>query len=174
MKKSLLLSFASTLFVSLTAHAQSTPPIKKGLWQTSSVSKMTGLTLPPEIVQRLKQAGRPVPGEPTTTVMQQCLTAEKWKEDFAQAQGSKDCHMQNLKQTSSSLTADINCTGAATTSTGHMELNFVSAEKMHGTMHAQVISKRQPQPIVMDVTYDSVYQGSDCKGVSPDDPKLIE
>jgi hypothetical protein len=54
-----------------------------------------------------------------------------------------------------------------------MQMAFLTPEKMHGTMHIEVISSRQPKPIVMDMTIDSLYQGSDCKGVSPDTPKLI-
>jgi hypothetical protein len=27
---------------------------------------------------------------------------------------------------------------------------------------------------VMDVTFDSVYQGADCKGISPDSPKIMQ
>jgi len=54
-----------------------------------------------------------------------------------------------------------------------MEMSFVSTEKVHGTMHMEIVSERQPQPIVMDMTIDNTYQGADCKGVSPDTPKMI-
>src|SRR6516225_4402318 len=49
------------------------PPIKMGLWQTTTTSTMSGITLPPEVVARLQAAGRPVPGsQPHTTVTQSC------------------------------------------------------------------------------------------------------
>jgi hypothetical protein len=54
-----------------------------------------------------------------------------------------------------------------------MQVNFISSEKVHGTMHMEMVTQRQPQPIVMDMTFDSTYQGADCKGVSPDTPKVM-
>ena len=38
----------------------------------------------------------------------------------------------------------------------------------------EVTTARQSQPIVMDMTFESVYQGEDCKGISPDSPKIIQ
>jgi hypothetical protein len=37
----------------------------------------------------------------------------------------------------------------------------------------EMMTQRQPEPIVIDMTFDSTYQGSDCKGISPDTPKVI-
>jgi hypothetical protein len=54
-----------------------------------------------------------------------------------------------------------------------MQVNFVSPEKAHGTTHLQIATGRSPQPMVIDITIDSVYQGPDCKGISPDDAKVI-
>ena len=72
------------------------------------------------------------------------------------------------------MSADLVCTSERGGSgKGHMQVNFLSSEKVHGTMHMEMITQRQPQPIVMDMTFDSTYQGADCKGVSPDSPKVI-
>ncbi len=40
-------------------------------------------------------------------------------------------------------------------------------------VHMEITTERQSQPIVMDMTFDSVYQGADCKGISPDSPKIV-
>jgi hypothetical protein len=174
MKKTLL-SFAALVLVPLCVQAQSEPPVKMGLWETTVVSKMTGLNLPPQVVERMKQMGRPIPGaEPTTNVVQGCLTPEKWKETWSRAQKNEDCHMQNVKQDASGMSADINCKSEHGSSTGHMQINFVSPEKAHGTVHMEIVTERQPQPLVMDVTMDSAYQGADCKGISPDEAKVIK
>lgn len=156
------------------ASAQSAPPIKMGLWETTVVSKISGLQIPPEVAERMKAMGRSIPGsEPRTTVTQGCLTPEKWKETLSKAQQNQDCHMKNLKQDSSGMSADIDCKSDRGSSTGHMQMTFVSAEKTHGTMHIETITERQPQPIVMDFTLDSAFQGSDCKGISPDSAKIV-
>jgi len=169
------LAMVVVMLVPCIARAQAAPPVKMGLWQGTTVTKMSGLTLPPEVVERMKAMGRPVPGsEPKTIEMQSCLTPEKWKELFTKAQSNENCKIANLKQDASGMSADIVCDAMrGGTGKGHMEMSFVSTEKVHGTMHMEIVSERQPQPIVMDMTIDNTYQGADCKGVSPDTPKMI-
>jgi hypothetical protein len=158
------------------AQAPSTPPVKMGLWQGTTVSKMTGLQLPPEVAERMKAMGRPVPGsEPKTIETESCLTPEKWKEMIAKTQDEREnCKIQNMKQDSSGMSADLVCDSPrGGTGKGHLQVDFISTEKVHGTMHMEMVTQRQPQPIVVDMTFDSTYQGADCKGVSPDTPKVI-
>jgi hypothetical protein len=171
--KTLLYTLVSLTALSAFSHAQSAPPVKMGLWQSTVVSTMTGIQLPPDVVEKMKAAGRPIPGStPQTTATQSCLTPEKWKNAWQRQQG-RDCQTTNLKEDASGMSADIACKSDRGASNGHMQLSFVSAEKVHGTMHMQLASGRSPQPIVMDLIIDSVYQGPDCKGISPDDAKVI-
>jgi hypothetical protein len=172
--KGFLCGLAATLIVAGTAIAQSAP-IKMGLWHGKAVSTMTGLELPPDVVARLKAMGRPVPGsEPTTTETESCLTPEKWKEMLAKSQERENCSYKNLKVDSSGMSGDLECTTArGGTTKGHLQMNFLSSEKVHGTVHMEVISAQRPQPILMDMTIDSSYEGTDCKGISPDEPKVI-
>ncbi|HEX2918051.1 MAG TPA: DUF3617 domain-containing protein, partial [Edaphobacter sp.] len=150
-------------------------PIKRGLWHGKAVSTMTGLELPPDVVARLKAMGRPVPGsEPTTTETESCLTPEKWKEMLAKTQNRENCSYSNIRVDSSGMSGDMECTtGRGGTSRGHLQMNFVSPEKVHGTVHMEATSAQRPQPIVVDMTIDSTYEGADCKGISPDEPKVI-
>ncbi len=71
------------------------------------------------------------------------------------------------------MSGDMVCTTAEGASKGHMEATFSSQEKMSGKVHMEITTQRQPQPILMDVTFESVYQGADCKGISPDSPKIV-
>lgn len=174
MKK--LLCSAFVVASTCVAQAPSTPPVKMGLWHGTTVSKMTGLQLPPEVVERMKQMGKPVPGsEPRTIETESCLTPEKWKEMFTKLNEEREsCKVENLKQDSISMSADVVCDSARGGSgKGHIQVNFLSSEKVHGTMHMEMVTQRQPQPIVMDLTFDSTYQGADCKGISPDTPKVM-
>jgi hypothetical protein len=172
--KTILCAAATLLALSSLAHAQSAPPVKMGLWQNTVVSTMSGIQLPPEVVERMKAAGRSIPGAaPRTTVTQGCLTPDKWKESIQDAQSGQDCHVKNLKTDASGMSADIDCKTQGGNATGHTQITFVSSEKVHGVTHMEVVTERSPQPIVMDITMDSVYQGSDCKGISPDGAKVI-
>ena len=145
-----------------------------GLWQSTVVSTLTGIQLPPEIVEKMKAAGRSIPGgTPKTTVSQGCLTPEKWQDSWQRAQAGDDCHTKNYKMDASGMSADIECKSESGSSTGHTQITFISSEKAHGTTHMEVVSARSPQPIVMDITIDSVYQGADCKGISPDGAKVM-
>src|ERR1700761_1248572 len=108
------------------------PPIKMGLWQTTTTSTMSGITLPPEVIARLQAAGRPVPGsQPHTTVTQSCATQEKWQKMFTDLQQSKDCQFSNVKQSSAAMSADVTCKSmdGSRASTGHIDVTYVSSEK---------------------------------------------
>jgi hypothetical protein len=154
-------------------HAQTAPPVKMGLWQTTVATTMN-LELPPDVVERMKAAGRPVPGSsPMTTVVQGCLTPEKWKDAWTRSQQQGNCEMKNLKQDAAGISMDVECKTARGTSTGHTQLSFDSSEKAHGTSHMEIVSERSPKPTVMNMVMDSVYQGADCKGISPDSPKIM-
>src|ERR1700754_3404758 len=109
--KRLCATFAMTAVVMApcVAQAPSTPPVKMGLWQGTTVSKMTGLQLPPEVAEKMKAMGRPVPGaEPRTIETQSCLTPEKWKDMFTKLnEDREDCKIMNLKQDTSRMSADM-------------------------------------------------------------------
>jgi hypothetical protein len=151
------------------------PAVKMGLWQNTATNTMTGLQLPPDVVAKLQAAGRPVPGAaPRTIVTQSCLTPDNWKKSFADMQQNKSCQFTNVHQSATGMSGDMTCTTAEGSSKGHLEAAFASQEKMNGKMHMEITTARQTEPIVMNMTFESVYQGADCKGVSPDSPKVVQ
>lgn len=150
------------------------PAVKMGLWQNTATTTMAGFQLPPDVLAKMQAMGRPVPGStPMTTVTQSCLTPEKWQKSFGNMQQTKDCQFTNVHQSAAGMSGDMACTSGGGTSKGHIEATFASQEKVNGKVHMEIVSARQPQPIVMDMTFESVYQGSDCKGISPDSPKIL-
>ncbi|HZC42568.1 MAG TPA: DUF3617 domain-containing protein [Acidobacteriaceae bacterium] len=152
------------------------PPIKMGLWQTTTTSTMSGMQIPPDVAARMKAMGRSLPtGQPRTTVTQSCATPEKWKEMFQHLQRQGNCALTNEHLTSSSLTADVSCKSGDEryNSTGNVDIHFESDEKIHGKVHVETNVQSQPQPIVSDMSFESAYQGADCQGVSPDAAKVI-
>ena len=176
MKRELCLLMAG-LVGSVAALAQDVsapPPVKMGLWQNTATNTMTGLQLPPDVLAKLQAMGRPVPGAaPRTIVTQSCLTPDKWQKSFTDMQQNKSCQFTNVHQSTTGMSGDIACTTGEGSSKGHMEATFPSQEKMNGKMHMEITTARQPQPIVMDVTFEGLYQGADCKGISPDSPKVV-
>ncbi|HTH53498.1 MAG TPA: DUF3617 domain-containing protein [Edaphobacter sp.] len=172
--KKLLFAVSLAAVVPCMGVAQS-PPIKMGLWRGKAVSTMTGLQIPPEVAAKLKAMGRSVPGtEPTTIDTESCLTPEKWKEMLGKTQDRENCTYSNMKVDSGGMSGDMACsTPCGGSAKGHVQMNFVSDEKVHGTVHMEVITTQRPQPIIMDMTIDSTYEGADCKGISPDEPKVI-
>jgi len=177
MRKMILLSMAFSGFLSAGLAQSAEPPVKMGLWQSRITSTMTGFQVPPDVAAKLKAMGRSVPGsEPQITVSQSCLTPQKWKDMFSQMQRNHDCQLTNQHQSASGLSADMSCKSAdgQYSSTGRIEVNFTSSEKMSGKVHVETTRQSQPQPIVMDMSFESNYQGSDCKGIDPDSPKLMQ
>lgn len=170
----MILAFLGGTFA---ARAQSSaPPIKLGLWQTTSTATISGIQLPPEIAARLKAMGRPMPfGQPTTTVIQSCVTQEKWEQVFRDTQRNHNCHFTNRHQTPTSLTADMTCksNNGEINSTGHIDVSFQNQEAIHGKVHMETVEPSQPHPVATDVHFEGVYKGSDCHGISPDSPKVV-
>jgi hypothetical protein len=159
------------------AFAQaSAPPVKMGLWQTTNTVTMSGIQIPPDVAARLQAMGRPLPMEqPTTQILQSCLTPEKWKNMFSDMQRNSNCEFTNLHQRSDNLSVDMACKSpdGRSSSMGHIEASFPTAEKMHGKAHIETRMQSQAQPIVVEMSFDSAYQGSDCQGVSPSSAKMI-
>ncbi|MCL2659489.1 MAG: DUF3617 domain-containing protein [Acidobacteriaceae bacterium] len=173
MKKLVFATAAFAFCGFVLAQTASAPPVKMGLWETTSVTKIQ-LNLPPEVLQQLQ--GKNLPGMgPTTVKTQTCMTAESWRDSLTKAQQqqkNQDCQVTNLKQDSSSMSADIVCTGKASAK-GHMQFTFQSPEKWQGTMHMEMSDGKNPQPTIMDTTMESVFKGADCQGIAPGQGKLV-
>jgi hypothetical protein len=167
-----LLALAAVVFAA-SARADDAPPIKMGLWKSNNVMTMGGIQLPPDVEAKLKASGRSLGGEHTVQSMS-CLTPEKWQEMMGKMNGNKDCVYTNRKMSAEGISADLECHNSdVSSSTGHVEMVFDSTEKAHGTMHMSVTTRQMPQPMTLDGTFQTEYQGSDCQGISPDSPKII-
>lgn len=148
------------------------PPIKMGLWKTTTTSAIAGLQIPPEVAAKMQAMGRSF-GQPQTVNTLSCITPEKWKQIFNH-QRDQNCQLSNQQQSSSGMSADITCTSSrGPETTGHIDMTFDSDSQMHGKMHMTVNTQSQPQPMNIDTTMQSTYQGADCQGVSPDSPKVV-
>ena len=169
-----LLPLVLTLAAAAQQQTITPPPIKMGLWRTTSISTLGGMQLPPDVAARLKAMGKSIGGPQTINTLS-CITQQKWQQMFSRSQGSQNCTFSNVQQSSSAMSADITCTSRGRdNSTGHMDMTFDSDSKMHGKFHMNVTAESQPQPMTVDVGFQGTYQGSDCQGISPDSPKVIQ
>ena len=157
----LLISAGSVLLGAMLFQLPTTPPMRMGLWQTTSKTKITGINLPP---------GQSLPGlAGQTATMQSCLTPESYRKNIMAGQRPKDCVISHEKMTDRHFAFDISCSSGK--STGHLEMDFLSKETSHGTMHMQIDSGAG-KPIVIDSVSDGKFVSADCGRVTPDKPVM--
>jgi hypothetical protein len=133
----------------------STPPVKMGLWQTTDTSTISGM------------------GQMPVIVTQSCFTQAGWQNVFKSMQHDDHCTFTSMKQTATTFTADMACSSGDSSSTTHFDVKFVSTERIQGEAHGQMLSPHWPQPMNFEAHFESVFQGADCKGVSPDRARVI-
>lgn len=168
------LAIALLTITFVAGHAQSgPPPVKMGLWESSMTQTLTGLTLPPDVVAKMKAMGRPMPGGEHTTVTQSCVTPEEWQKNWGKLQNDQqNCTRSNVVQNSHEMSFDITCKSAAGSTVGHMQMVFDSREQMHGTMTMKS-TQAQGGPINMDMKIKGHYLSSSCGDIKADTPKVI-
>ena len=160
-----------------TAAPAAPPPVKMGLWETSSTSHIAGLQLPPDVAAQLKAMGRSLPGGTHTLVTQGCLTPEEWQKQMADMNKppDSDCKTTNRQVTPRSVSFDISCKSEnGATTNGHWEMHVVDNEHGQGSAH---MTSSTPGPhgqnLTMDMTFNSHYLSSNCGEVKPGDAKVI-
>ncbi len=181
------LSLALT-FAAAAAHAQSSSPIKAGLWETTITTNMQ-MQLPPELQARLdamtpqQQAmmkanmpGMMGGGAPTTTTTHSCSTGQTVQDLLNQAQqkGSQ-CKLTNQTQTATGMSFDISCTVPQGSANGHSSFTMADSDHVNGTTHLTInmTSARGSGSMAMDSTMSSHYLGSDCGSVAPNSSVVI-
>ena len=160
-----------------TAAPAAPPPVKMGLWETSSTSHIAGLQLPPDVAAQLKAMGRSLPGGTHTLITQGCLTPEEWQKQMADMNKppDSDCKTTNRQVTPRSVSFDISCKSEnGATTNGHWEMHVVDNEHGQGSAH---MTSSTPGPngqnLTMDMTFNSRYLSSNCGAVKPGDAKII-
>lgn len=175
----LLLICAAGVAGAQTAPTPATPPpVKMGLWETSVTSQISGFQLPPDVIAKLKQMGRPIPGGPHTTVMHGCLTPEEWQKDMEDLNKPRnsDCTITKREQTRTVYSYDVSCkTEEGATMTGHWEMKIIDDEHAHGSGH---MASDEPGPngqtFSASSTIDTHYLSANCGDVKPGAAKVVK
>lgn len=153
----LVLAVAPSLVALLFQTMSGKPPMKMGLWETTSSSQMSGADMPPGM------AGMGA----RTIKVRACVTPESYAKAFSNQSG--DCSRSHETWSGNTYSFDISCRQGATT--GHFEMTFERENSGHGKIH--LVINAGPRPMTMDSTMTSQYLSADCGAVTPDKPQII-
>jgi hypothetical protein len=154
---------AASCSVASTAFAQA-PPMKMGLWETTSV---TNMQMP---------AGMPAGmGAPRTSTTQSCITPESWQKSMERMANPRgECTYQDKTITATGMTFAMTCTMRNVTSTTKGKVTFDSPEKATSNIHIEMAMPGMPGGgnMVTEIKGTTKYLGADCGSVKPYTDKM--
>ncbi len=153
----MLLVLGSTFLGSALFQMPTAPPMKMGLWESTSTMKMGGMAMP---------QGMSMPN--TTVKVRACMTPESYAKNLGAAQNQQDCTRSNEKWSAKGYSFDLACKRG--NATGHAEITFDSPEAVHSVIHLSM--NMGARSMDMDSTGESHFVSADCGNVSPDKPEV--
>jgi Protein of unknown function (DUF3617) len=151
--------FAAAALTVLPAAAQGHG--KVGLWNVSVTAKTLIDTsrMSPKVQAQLRAMGL-LGGKGMTISDQHCMTAaEVARNDFEPSDANHGCKIVGEKNTSTSMSADMICTGDFT-GKGHMQFTFDG--ETHYTGHMTMTGTRAGKTANTDMTFEGRWLKTDC------------
>jgi hypothetical protein len=161
------------------ARAQSTLPVKQGLWETQT-TVTNQMSLPPDLEAKIaampaaQQAmvRQNMGGKPTSSTIQSCIASQATMDQFLNSQQQRTgmkCTFTNRQQTATGTSFDTSCTMQQGTAAGHSQFTFVDDEHVTGQTHMTVnmTSAKGSAQSTIDSTMSMKYVGADCGSVKP-------
>jgi hypothetical protein len=135
---------------------------KPGLWEMTSTMTYQQSPFPPG----MPAAAIAAMGGPHT--VQVCLTQAMIDRYGAPMSQSRDCQITNIQMRSSSMTADMVCSGR-TNGKGTVESSWADGNVAKGKVHfvGTMGAGSNPMPVEWTAVSTSVYKGPDCGSVKP-------
>jgi hypothetical protein len=135
---------------------------KPGLWEMTSTMTYQQSPFPPG----MPAAAIAAMGGPHT--VQVCLTQAMIDRYGAPMSQSRDCQITNIQMRSSSMTADMVCSGR-TNGNGTVESSWADGNVAKGKVHfvGTMGAGSNPMPVEWTAVSTSVYKGPDCGSVKP-------
>lgn len=154
----LALLAAPALLGVLAAQMPSKPPMKMGLWETTTNTTMSmpGMNMPAGVGNR-------------TTTAHSCATPESYADAFRQQEQRASCQRSNEKWTGNTYSFDMTCGGMQ--GKGHFEITFENAENGHGTLHME--SAMRDHSMTIDMAIKTHWLGTDCGNVAPGKGEIV-
>jgi len=157
--------------------------IKPGLWENTTTTQMSGMTMPnmPQIspdklaqmppaqraqVEAMMKGGG---GAPQTNTTKVCITKENLSKPLA---GEKNCTYKLVSSSSSTQQIHVDCTRGNTKSSGDLSFNRVDNEHLKGNMDMKTTgdsstSGSAGQNMTIKTTFSNKFLSSDCGDVKP-------
>ena len=135
---------------------------KPGLWEMTSTMTYQQSPFPPGMPASALAAM----SAPHT--MQVCLTQAMIDRYGAPMSQSRDCQITNIQMRSSSMTADMVCSGR-TNGKGTVESSWADGNVAKGKVHfvGTMGAGSNPMPVEWTAVSTSAYKGPDCGSVKP-------
>jgi Protein of unknown function (DUF3617) len=158
MMKTLLYVGSALIGGALMLQMPATPPMRMGLWETTSNFTMTGVQMPPGMATGNQ-----------TVKARQCFTPETWAKALGASQRQQSCTRSNEVYGANHYSFDVSCPNSGTT--GHFDMTFESKESGHATLHMDM--NNNGHAMSMNSTIESHFVSADCGNVSPDRPQMV-
>jgi hypothetical protein len=163
--------------------------VKPGLWENTTTSQISGLTMPnmpqltPEQLAQMPPAARARvegmmkggAGAPTTNVMKACVTAEQLNHALID-NGDKSCSYKVTGSSSSTQNIHVECTRGNTKSGGDVTLTRIDSEHVKGEANMKATGDASTQGsmaqnMTIKLSFSNRWLGSDCGDVKPSSAK---
>lgn len=172
---------AAVLICPLAMVAQEIKPIdvKPGLWENTTTSQISGLTMPqltpdqlarmpPQVRERMEATQKGTPQTQTTKV---CITREQLSKPML-GNANKSCTYKLTNSSSSSQTIHVECSPGNNKTVGDLTLQRVDSEHLKGDMLMKTTSDSSTkgsmgQNMTIKIAFDNRFLSSDCGDVKP-------
>jgi hypothetical protein len=162
----IVILFCSSSFSADTIHPLD---VKLGLWEVTTVSKMSGMpAIPPEVLAKMtpqqraafEQAMGTGPNAGKPAVRKHCLTKEKLDKQNMFSDDSKSCTHTVVTSTSSKLELRLECSEKGGKSTGTFRVEAINSEMVKGS--AQMVANSEGKNMNIDSNFTSRWISADC------------
>jgi hypothetical protein len=146
--------------VGLLAHvaAAQEPPIKMGLWETSTT---TTTKVPPQMPALASMGGT------ATDKRVACFSAGDWQRAMGLMKDGMGC-TTTQRPTAHGMSMDLMCKNDATNTVARMDVVFDAMVKMTSTMHSTMTAPSMGKgEVTMDIKSESHFVSADCGEVKP-------
>jgi hypothetical protein len=162
--------------------------IKPGLWENTTTSEMSGMSMPamPAIsedqlakmppaqraqVEAMMKGGM---GAPRTTTTKACITKEQLTRSIFD-NGDKSCSYKLTNSSSSNQMVHVECTRGTTKTAGDLNLDRVDSEHVKGNMLMKTTDSAaaagRGQNMNIKISFTNKWLGADCGDVKPSGDK---
>ena len=178
---------ASVMMCPVAIWAQDIKPIdvKPGLWENTTTSQISGLSMPnmpqltpdqlakmpPDARARLEGMMKGAGGSPQTRTMKACVTREQLSKPMF-GERDNNCSYKLANSSSSSQTIHVECARGNTKTTGDLTLERVDSEHLKGDMLMKTTGDSSTagstgQNMTIKLSFSNKFLSSDCGDVKP-------